>query len=168
MKRLILAATLAILAGCSTQKEPPKPEPVKEEPPKQAEMPKPANVEVTIDGVTGFQDTPLQPDAKWHVHDPARPQPPVVTPGNFSQTAPPPSDAIVLFDGTDLSHWTDRQGNPAPWKIEDGAMVSAKSDIVSTNEFGDIAGASGIPRADARHGRRPGPRQQRRVLHGPV
>ena len=96
------------------------------------------NVEVTIDGVTGFQDTPMQPDGKWHVHDPARPQPPIVTPGKFSQTATPPSDATVLFDGTDLSHWTDRQGNPPPWKLEDGAMVSAKSDIQSKEQFGDM------------------------------
>ena len=42
------------------------------------------NVEVTIDGVSGFQDTPMQPDGKWHVHDPARPQPPIVTPGQRS------------------------------------------------------------------------------------
>src|SRR3954467_10309350 len=78
------------------------------------------NAEVTIDGVAGFQDTPLQPDGKWHVHDPARPQPPVVTPGNtFSQQANPPSDAVVLFDGRDLSHWRDKKGGEAPWKIED-------------------------------------------------
>jgi len=98
------------------------------------------NTEVTIDGVVGFQDTPLQPDSKWHVHDPARPQPPVVTPGkSFSENAAPPSDAIVLFDGKDLSHWRDKKtgGDPA-WRIEDGVMVSAKGDIVTTNLFGDL------------------------------
>ncbi|MBU6410207.1 MAG: DUF1080 domain-containing protein [Verrucomicrobia bacterium] len=96
--------------------------------------------EVTINGVTGFQDTPMQPDGKWHVHDPARPQPPVVTPGaSFSQDAAPPSDAIVLFNGKDLSHWRDKKtGGPAPWKIEDGAMIAAKDDIETTNEFGDM------------------------------
>lgn len=100
----------------------------------------PTNVEVTIDGVTGFQDTPLQPDGKWHVHDPARPQPPIVTPGNFSQMAAPPSDATVLFGGKaeDLSLWTDRQGNPAPWTVEDGVMVSTKSDIQTKEQFGDL------------------------------
>src|SRR6266850_7472550 len=65
--------------------------------------------EIVIDGVAGFQDTPMQPDGKWHVHDPARPQPPIVTPGTFSQMAPPPSDAIVLFDGKDLSQWRDKK-----------------------------------------------------------
>ncbi len=98
------------------------------------------NVEVTIDGVAGFQDTPLQPDGKWHVHDPARPQPPIVTPGNsFSENAAPPSDAVVLFDGKDLSQWRDKKtGAAAPWKIEDGVAVSAKGDIVTTNQFGDL------------------------------
>jgi hypothetical protein len=50
--------------------------------------------EVTINGVSGFQDTPMQPDGKWHVHDPARPQPPVVATGEFSENAPPPSDEL--------------------------------------------------------------------------
>jgi len=95
--------------------------------------------EIVIDGVAGFQDTPMQPDGKWHVHDPARPQPPIVTPGTFSQMAPPPSDAIVLFDGKDLSQWRDKKtGEAAPWTIEDGVMVSVKDDIQTTNQFGDI------------------------------
>ena len=98
------------------------------------------NVEVTIDGVAGFQDTPLQPSGLWHVHDPARPQPPIVTPGaTFSENAAPPADAIVLFDGKDLSQWRDKKtGGDAPWKIEDGVMVSAKDDIVTANKFGDL------------------------------
>jgi hypothetical protein len=95
--------------------------------------------EVIIDGVAGFQDTPMQPDSKWHVHDPARPQPPIVTPGTFSENATPPSDAIILFDGKDLSQWRDKNdGGAAPWKIEDGVAISQKHDIVTTNEFGDM------------------------------
>lgn len=97
------------------------------------------NVEVTINGITGFQDTPLQPDGKWHVHDPARPQPPVVTPGAFSAEATPPSDAVVLFDGKDLANWRDKgTGGPARWRVEDGVMVDAKGDIETTNQFGDM------------------------------
>jgi hypothetical protein len=98
------------------------------------------NVEVTIDGVAGFQDTPMQPDGKWHVHDPARPQPPIVTPGNsFSENAAPPSDAIVLFDGKDLSKWVDKKtGGPVNWTVADGVATSAKGDIQTTNKFGDI------------------------------
>ena len=98
----------------------------------------PAPKEIVIDGVAGFQDTPMQPDGKWHVHDPARPQPPIVTPGTFSENAAPPSDAIILFDGKDLSQWRDNHGDPAPWKIEDGAMISQKSDIETIQKFGDI------------------------------
>jgi Domain of Unknown Function (DUF1080) len=100
--------------------------------------PKPKDI--VIDGVEGFQDTPMQPDGKWHVHDPARPQPPIVTPGvSFSENAAPPSDAIVLFDGKDLSQWVDKKtGGPALWTVEDGVMVSAKGDIQTTNQFGDI------------------------------
>ena len=102
--------------------------------------PKPKNTEVTINGVAGFQDTPMQPDGKWHVHDPARPQPPVVTPGNFSQSATPPSDAFVLFDGKDLSQWRDKKtSGDAMWRVEDGAMISTKNQVQTTNEFGDIA-----------------------------
>jgi hypothetical protein len=103
----------------------------------QNNAPKPK--EIIIDGVEGFQDTPMEPDGQWHVHDPARPQPPIVTPGTFSENATPPSDAIVLFDGKDLSQWVDkRTGGPVAWTVQDGVAVSAKGDIQTTNQFGDL------------------------------
>ncbi len=34
-----------------------------------------------------------------------------------------PSDAVVLFDGTDLSAWEGEEGGPAEWRVEDGAMT---------------------------------------------
>ena len=56
--------------------------------------------------IDGFRDTPLLPGSKWRVHDPDRPQPPVVNPGaSFSLGAPAPADAEVLFDGKDLAKW---------------------------------------------------------------
>jgi hypothetical protein len=90
----------------------------------------------------GYKDTPMLPGGKWHVHDGDRPQPPVVTPGTCStQEGPgtPPSDAVVLFDGKDLSHWRSRRGGPAGWTVQDGALVikAGAGDIVSTDEFGD-------------------------------
>lgn len=90
----------------------------------------------------GYSDTPMLPGGKWHVHDGARPQPPVVTPGTFStpQTpGMPPSDANVLFDGRDLSKWQTDKGDPAPWKVESGAMVvtAGTGAIRTKEEFGD-------------------------------
>lgn len=72
----------------------------------------------------------------WEIHDPKRPKPEVVTPGNpgtRERAGRAPSDAVVLFDGTDLSQW---QGADA-WKVEDGAMVVGKGSIRSKAEFGD-------------------------------
>jgi hypothetical protein len=97
--------------------------------------------EIEIGGVSGFKDTPMEPGLPWHVHDPERPQPAIVAPGTFStqeQPGKPPADAIVLFDGKDLSQWQDKSGKAAPWRLENGAMIAAKSDIVSTRQFGDI------------------------------
>ena len=98
-----------------------------------------ADDKVFINGVEGYTNTPMLPNSQWHVHDPNRAQPVIVTPGTaFSAQATPPSDAIVLFNGTDLSGWTDLKGQPAPWEIVDGAMVAKKSDIRTKQEFGDI------------------------------
>jgi hypothetical protein len=76
--------------------------------------------------IDGFTDTPLIPGTNWTIHDPRRPQPPVVTPAkNFSQGAAAPSDAEVLFDGKDLSKWQDAQGKDAAWKVADGYTETA-------------------------------------------
>ncbi|MGA2657713.1 MAG: DUF1080 domain-containing protein [Verrucomicrobiota bacterium] len=63
----------------------------------------------------------------WAVHDHNRPQPKLVTPGTFGspeQPGKPPSDAVVLFDGTDLSKWEADEGSgvPTKWVVKDGAM----------------------------------------------
>ena len=83
-----------------------------------------------------------QIDTRWKIHDPARPLPPVVDAGSAStQETPgrPPSDAEVLFDGKDLSHWSKKDGSPAPWKVENGYLeVVPKSGPIYTREaFGD-------------------------------
>ena len=91
---------------------------------------------------TGYTDTPQLPDQKWKVHDDERPRPPVVTPGeSFSHGAPAPSDAVVLFDGTDLSKWKNQKtGEAATWKVENGYMeVAPKTGTIMTkDEFGDF------------------------------
>jgi hypothetical protein len=80
----------------------------------------------------GYTDTPMLPGLAFHVHDPARPRPPVVTPGTQGSA---PSDAVVLFDGKDLSHWT-----PAKWKVENGyvEVVPHAGDLISKEKFGDV------------------------------
>lgn len=90
----------------------------------------------------GYSDTPVLPGSKWRVHDGTRPQPKVVDPGTASTPdAPgrPPSDAVVLFDGKDLSHWTDGAGKPTKWKVENGDMVAqpGAGSIISREQFGD-------------------------------
>ena len=49
----------------------------------------------------------------WPQHSRERPLPRVVTPGAPALPVPPPSDAIVLFDGTSLAKWEDGKGGPA-------------------------------------------------------
>jgi Domain of Unknown Function (DUF1080) len=90
----------------------------------------------------GYKDTPMLPGDKWHVHDGDRPQPPVINPGTLStqeQPGRPPSDAIVLFDGKDQSHWRTGKNGPAAWRIEESALVikPGAGDIISKDEFGD-------------------------------
>ncbi|HKS38480.1 MAG TPA: DUF1080 domain-containing protein [Verrucomicrobiae bacterium] len=94
------------------------------------------------DAPVGYTDTPMLPGGKWHVHDPNRPQPKVVT---ADAPGKPPSDAIVLFEGKDLSKWRTGDGKPSNWKVENGAMVvppkkqkdSPSEDIWTKEEFGD-------------------------------
>ena len=65
------------------------------------------------------------------------PEPAVVTPGEGSA---PPSDAIVLFDGSDLSAWQSKNGRDAEWSVADGAMtvVRKTGDIQTRQGFGDV------------------------------
>lgn len=85
----------------------------------------------------GYDDTPFLPNSPWRVHDGTRPQPPIVTPG--ARDSDPPADALVLFDGTDLSQWMKVGGGEAGWKVESGYMqVVARAGNIETKEhFGD-------------------------------
>ena len=51
----------------------------------------------------------------------------------------PPSDAIVLFDGKDLSQWKSASGGEAKWKVENGILeVTSTGNILTKEEFGDV------------------------------
>ena len=65
------------------------------------------------------------------------PEPSVVQPGD---NATPPSDAIVLFDGTDLSAWADPDGDAPRWTVADGAMTVARGTegLVTRRAFADV------------------------------
>jgi len=85
---------------------------------------------MTIDGIMVHEDDPA-----------IVPQPPIVDPGppppgDFITA--PPSDAIVLFDGTSLENWTATDGTETKWILKDGAMqpVAGSGYIQSKQEFG--------------------------------
>jgi hypothetical protein len=71
-----------------------------------------------------------------------RPRPVKVAPG-APMTGVPPSDAIVLFDGKDLSQWVTQGKNGAPvaptWKVEKGyiEIVPRTGKLVTKQSFGD-------------------------------
>jgi hypothetical protein len=77
-------------------------------------------------------------------HDLNRPQPRVVTPVAGVPAATSglaPSDAIVLFDGKDLSAWkSQKDGSPAAWKVENGyfEVVKGKGAIETRQSFADV------------------------------
>jgi hypothetical protein len=84
-------------------------------------------------GVFGYKDTPKLPWCDFLVHDPDRPAPRRVDPGAAPAPLPPPADAIVLFDGKDLSQWA-----ASDWTLENGEMVARAGSLVSKQVFGDI------------------------------
>ena len=89
----------------------------------------------------GYKDTPPIPGTPWRVHDGNRPQPRVVTPGaTFSLFAPPPSDAVVLFDGKDLSKWESIKGGEPKWTLADGyvEVVPFSGNIRTKQRFADF------------------------------
>ena len=58
--------------------------------------------------------------------------PPIVTPGATNDQ--PPSDAIVLFGGRDLSAFE----NGDQWLVQDGIAIPRQTEIISKQHLGDI------------------------------
>jgi hypothetical protein len=96
------------------------------------------------DDVRGYNDTPQIPGQKWKVHDMTRPRPVKITPAPYVKEGPP-SDAIVLFDGKDLSKWEQQAGRGGPiqepkWKVQDDyfEIVPRTGRIRTKEKFGDV------------------------------
>ena len=86
-------------------------------------------------GVVGYKDTPILPWCGYHVHDPDRPAPPKVTPGRLGidrNAGTAPSDAVVLFNGTDLSKWESSE-----WKIKNGELIAVSGSLTTKQKFGN-------------------------------
>lgn len=75
---------------------------------------------------------------RWKIHDLQRPTPTVVTPA--SSVGGAPSDAVILFDGSNVNQWQSTEGGDAKWVIKDGYMeTSPGSGAIKTRKgFGDI------------------------------
>jgi hypothetical protein len=89
----------------------------------------------------GYDDTPMQPNGRWHIHDGARPQPRLVKPGNAGDmsAAPAPQDAVVLIgSGSDRSAWQMMDGSPVTWAMNDGVLETGKGLIRTRAEFTDV------------------------------
>lgn len=71
---------------------------------------------------------PMKPDMTEYWE----PVPKVVDPGPYMGKVPAPSDAIVLFDGKDLSKWKSKKGGgAAKWKVHDGVFTVKKGLVTS-------------------------------------
>jgi hypothetical protein len=88
----------------------------------------------------GYDDTPMQPNGIWKVHDGRRPRPPIVTPAVLNdRPVPAPSDAVVLLgeDG-DLSRWQMTDGAAPTWIMKDGVLETGKGMLQTKELFTDV------------------------------
>jgi hypothetical protein len=86
----------------------------------------------------GMSLAQTSPPCAQHARD--CPAPPLIRVGPAAAPVPPPSDAIVLFDGHDLSKWKGSEGGPAKWLLRDGSMEVAPGTgaIETAKGFGDV------------------------------
>jgi len=88
----------------------------------------------------GYDDTPMQPNGKWRIHDGKRPQPRIVSPGAAnSNPLPAPSDATVLVgERDDLSAWQMMDGAVPSWKMKDAVLETGTGLLRTKAEFTDF------------------------------
>ena len=81
-------------------------------------------------------------DLGYPQHDRNRPQPATVDPGtsgSLDMPGRPPPDAVVLFDGRDLSKWRQKDGSATQWKLGAGyfEVVPGTGQLYTRESFGD-------------------------------
>jgi hypothetical protein len=91
--------------------------------------------------IIGFTKTAEIPGTPWRIHDAARPHPRSVTPGATPGASP--SDALVLFDGKDLSRWGQMKAGQlvaSTWPVHDGYFETGagSGSMVTRDKFGDV------------------------------
>jgi len=106
-----------------------------------APQPNPGPVKGPNGEVLGYTNMAEIPGTPWRIHDASRPHPPIVAPG--ATPGAPPADAIVLFDGKDLSKWAhNRKGQivDAEWPVRDGYFETGagRGSMVTRESFGDV------------------------------
>ena len=86
----------------------------------------------------GYDDTPMQPNGKWRVHDGTRPYPAVISVPQ-APSAGAPSDAIVLVGASDdLSAWQMADGSAATWTMKGGVLQTGKGILRTRQQFTDV------------------------------
>ncbi|QDV65254.1 3-keto-disaccharide hydrolase [Crateriforma conspicua] len=86
---------------------------------------------LTFAGLAVISASGSSANAKEYLNGITWEEPAVVTPGVINSD--PPSDAVVLFSGDDLSQWKVNDS----WKVVDGCMLTGKGKAVSIPKFGD-------------------------------
>jgi len=86
----------------------------------------------------GYDDTPMQPDGRWKVHDIKRPRPKVVTPGPLGSFEPPADAIVLLGKGNDVSQWQMMDGSSVTWPMAGGVISSGKGYLRTKQEFTDV------------------------------
>jgi hypothetical protein len=150
---ILLAAVSALVVGAAIDARQGQAPPVTQPPPTpqaptaapaargRGQAPDTGPVRDASGATIGFTKLSEIPGTPWRIHDAARPHPRLVTPGAVPGAAP--SDAILLFDGKDLSKWMQGQSAPpvdAKWPVRDGYFeTGAGSGSLFTREkFGDV------------------------------
>src|SRR5262245_49236987 len=85
-------------------------------------------------------DTPLQPNGRWQMHDDTRPQPRLVVPGAgpLDPVAPPVDATVLVGARDDVTAWRMLDGRPATWRMRNGILEVGGGDIRTRQEFTDF------------------------------